>query len=52
MKKNLRNVAVLFSLVFTLVLTGGVAISADTTEDTNKEVSTYSNLWDEGSIED
>ena len=52
MNKNLRKMAVLFSLVFTLVLTGGVAVSADTTDEANDGISTFSNLWDEGLHED
>lgn len=52
MNKNLRKMAVLFSLVFTLVLTGGVAVSADTTDDTNEGISTFSNLWFDHFVED
>ena len=51
MKKSLKKVAVLFSLVFTLVLTAGVATVTDTAEDTNSEISTCSDLWHDGAME-
>lgn len=49
MKKSIKNVAVLFSLVFTLVLTAGVTTVTDA--DTNEGISTCSDLWEENSIE-
>lgn len=47
MKKSIKNVAVLFSLVFTLVLTAGVTTVTDADSNSNEGVSTYSDLWDE-----
>ena len=52
MNKNLHKMAVLFSLVFTLVLTGGVAVCADITDEANDGISTCSNLWFDDFVED
>ena len=49
MKKSIKSVAVLFSLVFTLILTAGVTTVTDV--DANDEIGTYSNLWNEDFIE-
>ena len=49
MKKSIKNVAVLFSLVFTLVLTAGVTTVTDA--DSNNEISTCSDLWEEIFVE-
>ena len=49
MKKAIKNVAVVFSLVFTLVLTAGVTTVTDV--DANDGISTCSNLWNENSFE-
>lgn len=45
MKKSIKNVAVLFSLVFTLVLTAGVTTVTDADSNSNEGVSTCSDLW-------
>lgn len=50
MKKAIKNVAVVFSLVFTLVLTAGVVTVTDA--EVNDGVSTQSNLWFDNSVED
>ena len=49
MKKSIKNVAVLFSLVFTLVLTAAVTTVPNV--DANDGISTCSNLWEEDSVE-
>ena len=43
MKKSFKNVAVLFSLVFTLVLTAGVT-TVTNTANADEGISTYSDL--------
>ena len=50
MKKSIKNVAVLFSLVFTLVLTAGVTTVNNTTN-ADEGISTYSDLPSPDSIE-
>jgi len=50
MKKAIKNVAVVFSLVFTLVLTAGVTTVTDV--DANDGISTCNDLWLENSPED
>ena len=50
MKKSIKNVAVLFSLVFTLVLTAGVTTVTDATN-SDEGISTQSNLWFDDSVE-
>lgn len=50
MKKSIKNAAVVFSLVFTLVLTAGVVTVTDT--EINDGVSTQSDLWSNNSVED
>ena len=49
MKKSIKNLAVLFSLVFTLVLSAGVTTVIDA--DANEGISTCSDLWEEDSFE-
>ena len=49
MKKSIKNLAVLFSLVFTLVLSAGVTTVIDA--DANEGISTCSDLWNEDFIE-
>ena len=49
MKKSIKNVAVLFSLVFTLVLTAGVTVVTDA--DANEGISVCSDLWLENDVE-
>lgn len=50
MKKSLKNVAVLFSLVFTLALTAGVTTVTDA--DANEGISTCNDLFFENDVED
>ena len=50
MKKSIKNVAVLFSLVFTLVLTAGVTVVTDA--DANEGISVCNDLFFEEDIED
>ena len=50
MKKSIKNVAVLFSLVFTLALTA--CVTTVTAADANDGISTCSNLWLENDVED
>ena len=49
MQKSIKSVAVLFSLVFTLVLTAGVTTVTDA--DANEGISTCSDLWYDEAIE-
>ena len=49
MKKSIKSVAVLFSLVFTLVLTAGVTTVTDA--DANEGISTCSDLPFDNSVE-
>ena len=49
MKKSIKNVAVLFSLVFTLVLTAGVTVVTDA--DANEGISVCNDLWFEDCVE-
>lgn len=50
MKKSLKNVAVLFSLVFTLVLTACVTTVTDA--DANEGISTCNDLFFQNDVED
>ena len=50
MKKSIKNVAVLFSLAFALVLT--VGFHTIPSVDTNEGISVCSNLWNNNSVED
>lgn len=44
MSRTISKVAVLFSLVFTLVLTGAISVTADTADDANAGISVCSDM--------
>lgn len=52
MKKTLSNVAVLCSLVFVLVLSGGVGGTANTSDDANAGISVCNDMWFPDCVED
>lgn len=45
MSSTISKAAVLFSLVFTLVLTGAISVTTETADDTNVGISVCSDLW-------
>lgn len=51
MSRTISKVAVLFSLVFTLVLTGAISVTADTADDANAGISVCSDLRNSHRVE-